>query len=39
MNQRLSYDYDNRQMAITVYKQNKEIETVIYKYNQVRKIY
>ena len=35
MNQRLSYDYDDRQMAITVFEQSKEVVKYIYKYNQV----
>ena len=35
MNQRLSYDYDGRQMTIVVYENKKEIERLIYKYNQV----
>ncbi len=35
MNQKLSYDYDNRQMAITVYENNTEVEKLIYKYKQV----
>ena len=38
MAQQLSYDYDNRQMAITVFEQNKEIEKLIYKYNQVEEM-
>ena len=35
MNQRLSYDYDDRQMAINVFEQSKEVAKYIYKYNQV----
>ena len=35
MNQRLSYDYDDSQMAITVFEQTKEVAKYIYKYKQV----